>query len=99
MHFTAQEREKKVVIDAELDTKKIIHAEIDYGKQTLLMRSVSSVNGQLVEIESKDIIVFQKLLVSVPQRIDTASQLGDALTSFLTLMASAPSGTVLDIGG
>jgi hypothetical protein len=58
-HFTAQEREQKGVIDAELDTKKIIHAEIVYGKQSLRMQGVSAVNRELVELERKTSSFFK----------------------------------------
>lgn len=97
VHFTAREKGGRVVINAELSTKKLIHAEIDYNLGKVQIRSLSTANGQPIAIENDDIIVFQNLLVLVPQKINTASKLGDALMSFLNLMSSAPSGGVLDI--
>jgi hypothetical protein len=97
IRFKARRVGSKVIIDAEFDTKKAIHAEIDYQGKTLRVQSVSALSGELIKVEPRDIMTFQSLLAEVPSRIDNGTQLGDALVSFLELVAGAPSGIVLDL--
>ncbi len=79
----------QVIIDASVGGKQI-HAEIDYKNKTLRIRSLSKANGASVRLSDKDIIAFQKLRVSLVPSVNTRNRHGDALTSFVNLMATAP---------
>lgn len=85
-----------VVIDVSVGGKQI-HADIDYKLKTLSIRSLSKANGASAGLSDQDIAAFQNLLVSLPRAIDTSSRHGDALTSFVNLMASAPAIDPIDI--
>ena len=83
-----------VVIDANIGTKRI-HADIDYTLKKLRIRSFSQANGTSISHSAQDIVAFQKVLVSLPA-VNTGNRHGEALASFVNLMANAPP-VVLDI--
>jgi hypothetical protein len=86
----------RVVIDTYIGTKQI-HAEIDYNLRRLAIRSLSATSGRSVELSAQDVIAFQNLLAA-SSALDTRSRHGEALASFISLMANAPA-SAIDISG
>jgi hypothetical protein len=87
-----------VIVDLYIGTKRI-HEEIDYGRHTLRIRSVSQGTETPIALSVQDIRAFQKLgvsLFSLPPKIQPAGRHGDALGRLLNLMASTPPGYVFD---
>lgn len=85
-----------VVIDAAIGTR-VVHADIDYARRSLKVVSLSRDTGAPAALSVQDIVAFKKLLVSLPPKIDTGSVHGDALSSLINLIASAPVGIPIDI--
>ncbi|MGH6837736.1 MAG: hypothetical protein ACREDT_02850 [Methylocella sp.] len=89
-----------VVIDASIGGKQI-HAEIDYKLKTVSIRSFSKANGTSVSLTAQDIVAFQKLrtslLPAIAPAVAAGSRHGDALVSFVNLMASASKGSAINI--
>jgi len=74
-----------VIVDLYIGTKRI-HEEIDYGRHTLRIRSVSQGTETPIALSVQDIRAFQKLgvsLFSLPpksnRRADTGMRLADCL--------------------
>lgn len=70
---------------------KQIRGDIDYELQRIRIHSYGS------NLAVSEILAFQNLLERLPQKISTETRHGDALTSFVNLMASAPVGRALDL--
>jgi hypothetical protein len=88
-----------VIVDLFIGTKRI-HADIDYVRHTLILRTVSQANETPVALSVQDILAFQKLrrsLLSLPSKIDPSARHAEALGTLITLMADAPAGAVLDL--
>ena len=85
------------MIDAFIGDQKQIHAELDYRAKTSKIHSFNRADGTPVELTREDITTFQKLLVSAPPKMNINTRLGEALASFLNLIASAPGGNAIDL--
>ncbi|MGH7750011.1 MAG: hypothetical protein ACREQ5_35370 [Candidatus Dormibacteria bacterium] len=79
----------RVIIDTSVGSKQV-HAEIDYKLRKIVIRSLSKTTGSLEAISPQDIVAFQKLRTALPLAINIETRHGDALTSLVNLMASAP---------
>ena len=84
----------RVAIDVTIGSTQI-HADIDYALKRLAIRSSSRNAAGNGDLSARDIKAFGQLRDSL-QGVDTRSRHGEALASFLNLMANAPSGA-LDI--
>ncbi len=79
----------RVIIDTSIGSKQI-HAEIDYKLRKIMIRSLSKTSGFLEALSPQDIAAFRKLRVALPRAINIGTRHGDAHTSLVNLMASAP---------
>jgi hypothetical protein len=87
---------ERVVADVSVGAKQI-HAEIDYQKYHLIVRSVAKADGARVALATGDIVAFQKLLAVLPGKIGVEDRNADALSSLVNLVASAPVGATIDL--
>jgi hypothetical protein len=85
-----------VIIDTYLGTKQV-HAEIDYGRRHLVIRSISRADGKIAKLTADDITAFQKLLIVLPPVANAETRLGDALTSLVNLVGVAPGENEIDL--
>ncbi|MGH6837752.1 MAG: hypothetical protein ACREDT_02935 [Methylocella sp.] len=86
----------RVVIDLYFGTKRI-HADIDYARGGRdIIRSVYQASGLPAALSRQDILACRKLGVSLTPKINSYSRHGDALTSLLNLISSAPEGYTLN---
>jgi hypothetical protein len=97
VQFTAtQDDLDHVTVKVDLGTRKQVIAKLDYARKTVSLVSLSQTTHQPIAITAQDITTLQKLLRSVAPNVNLDSRVGDALTSFLNFLGSAPPGVVLN---
>jgi len=86
---------REVVVDMYFGNKQI-HADIDYGRRRVVIKSTFVSNGAPATMPIEDIWRFQKLLQSLPPLIGANTQHADALGSLVNLIASVPRDKPID---
>lgn len=98
VRFSARQISPQVVsVDVFVGTETRIHGDIDYGTSTVRIRSLSSKDGTSRIVSVIDIVACQRLLDSLRVKVDASTRVGDALTSFVNLLSSAPPNRILEI--
>jgi hypothetical protein len=86
-----------VQVNVYLGQDKQVKAELDYARKTVTLSSFSTLTQQLIPLRAPDILTVRKLLRSLAPNMTSTSPVGDALTSLLNVLSSAPNGVVLNL--